>query len=101
MRSFFKIFKASREHAICLSGDGWCRAAGELHWVQAEQARSSPGLMYACAIPPPTLHQQSGATERRINVHTLNMAIAMTESLETFKGMSEIVSIFVFVFYLC
>ena len=47
------------------------------------------------------LDQQTGPTERRINVHTLNMAIAMTESLETFKGMSEIVSIFVFVFYFC
>lgn len=47
------------------------------------------------------LDQQTGPTERGINVHTLNMAIAMTESLETFKGMSEIVSIFVFVFYFC
>ena len=44
------------------------------------------------------LDQQTGPTKRIINVRILNMAIAMTESLETFKRMSEIVSIICIVF---
>ena len=42
------------------------------------------------------LHQGTGPTNRCINLTTMNMAISLVDVLETYKGISEIVSGFIF-----
>ena len=42
------------------------------------------------------LNQETGPTNRSINLTTMNMAISLVDVLETYKGISEIVSGFIF-----
>ena len=42
------------------------------------------------------LNQETGPTNQSINLTTMNMAISLVDVLETYKGISEIVSGFIF-----